>query len=124
MSEPSNIDYSSIKELDLSEQNLRILPDLSLYVNLKKLYCGENYIISLDNLPPNLKILYCSDNNLTNLDNLPSNLEELYCCYDNITSLDNLPKNLKKLECSGNPLNYDFEPTLENIRKYQKILEN
>ena len=40
MSEP--VDYSSITELDLSSQELEVLPDLSMYTNLKTLNC--NYI--------------------------------------------------------------------------------
>ena len=60
----------------------------------------------------------------TGLINLPddidkyTNLEKLYCNYNKITRLDNLPTNLEKLYCYGNPLKYDFEPTLENIRNY------
>ena len=92
------IDYASITKLDLSNKKLDVLPDLCMYVNLKKLYCNLNKITSLNNLPPNLEILYCS--------------------YNQITSLDNLPPNLIKLEYYGNPLIYDFEPTLENIRNY------
>ena len=46
----------------------------------------------------NLQILHCNDNQFTSLDNLPPNLQELYCEY--------------------NPLTYDFEPTIENIRIY------
>jgi hypothetical protein len=29
-----------------------------------------------------------------------------------------LPPGLKDLYCNGNPLIYDFEPTLKNIKKY------
>ncbi len=87
---------SSITELDLSSKNLSKLPDLSIYPNLKK--------------------LKCSYNKLTKLDNLPSNLEELECYNNQLTSLDNLPSGLQELVCLDNPFNYDFEPTLENIR--------
>ena len=47
-----------------------------------------------------------------------TNLKNLRCSWNKLTSLDNLPPNLKILICSNNPLIYDFEPTLENIRKY------
>ena len=63
--------------------------------------------------------MYCSDNQLTSLDNLPYNLGILYCFDNNLTNLDNLPHNLERLYCYGNPLIYDFEPTLENFRKYK-----
>ena len=92
------IDYN-IKELYISSQELTELPDdIDKYTNLKELNCNYNKITSLDNLPPTLKVLYCWKNKITSLDNLPSKLEVLY-------GVDN-------------PLKYDFEPTLENIRNY------
>ena len=47
-----------------------------------------------------------------------NNLKELICSHNKITSLDNPPPKLEVLYCGGNPLKYDFEPTLENIRNY------
>ena len=73
------MDYSNITELDLSGKGLTKLPDLSIYINLKKLNCSEN----------------------------------------EITSLDNLPQTITYLDCFGNPLKYDFTPTLENIIKHK-----
>ena len=49
---------------------------------------------------------------------LYTNLQKLNCSYNKITQLDNLPQGLKELYCCDNPLQYDFEPTLENIKKY------
>ena len=57
MSYSSEIDYSNITELDLSYQELEILPDLSMYTNLKVLNCGDNRLTALDNLPASLEIL-------------------------------------------------------------------
>ena len=42
---------------------------------------------------------------------------------NNIKTLNNLPEGLIKLECYGNPLEYNFEPTLENIRNYLASME-
>ena len=47
-----------------------------------------------------------------------TNLQILYYSSNKLTSLDNLPPNLQELYCSSNPLQYDFKPSLENIRKY------
>ena len=91
---------NTIEELDLSIKGLTKLPDLTKYTNLKKLNCSEN--------------------KLTHLDNLPINLTELNCSYNKLTHLDNLPINLTTLYCFDNSLTYDFNPTLENIRKYNK----
>ena len=38
----AQVDYLQISELDLSHKNLTILPDLSKYTNLEKLYCSNN----------------------------------------------------------------------------------
>ena len=77
----------------------------------------------MDNLPQSLKDLGCSQNNITQLDNLPLNLEMLYCDSNQITKLNNLPQSLNTLTCSGNPLQYDFKPTLANIRNYLSSME-
>ena len=90
------IDYDT--ELDLSSEGLRKLPDLSGYINLQKIDCRNN--------------------KLTSLDNLPSTLTELSCYKNQLTFLDNLPSPLTILKCFVNPLQYNFEPTLKNIRAY------
>ena len=46
------------------------------------------------------------------------NLEKLDCSKNMIWKLDNLPSRLKKIYRGLNPLKYDFEPTLENIKNY------
>jgi hypothetical protein len=38
--------------------------------------------------------------------------------------LDNLPKTVNLLYCDNNPLKYEFEPTLENIRNYNSQIQN
>ena len=94
------LDYT-IEELDLSNKNLTVLPDLSKYINLKVLKCNDNKITNLDNLPPGLLELKCLNNKITNLDNLPPGLTILYCWNNNLTSLDNLPPGLKQLYCGN-----------------------
>ena len=59
-----NIDKSKITELDLSSKGLTELPDLSEYINLKYLYCDNNNLTSLPELPKSLKELHCYGNNL------------------------------------------------------------
>ena len=62
--------------LDISFKDITSLPDLTRFTNLKKLYCYNNQLTSLPDLPPNLQILNCSNNKLTSLPDLPPNLEE------------------------------------------------
>ena len=47
-----------------------------------------------------------------------TNLRELYCSCNELTNLDNLPQSLEILYCLYNPLIYNFDPTLDNIRNY------
>ena len=135
-----NCGYNQITSLDNLPPNLK---ELYCYNNqitsldnlpptLKIINCSHNKITSLDNVLPILEILNCNNNKLSSLDNLPSTFKVLYCNNNEITSLDNLangqlagnedkPLSLPptlKLYCNGNPLKYDFEPTLENIRNY------
>jgi Leucine-rich repeat (LRR) protein len=72
-------DYT-ITELDLSSKGSPNLSnDVYKYINLQELYCWNNKITNLDNLPPNIQLLYCHINKLTSLDNLPYNLQKLDC---------------------------------------------
>jgi len=77
---------TKIKELDIYYKNLEGHLDLSDFVNLKKLICGQNNLTSLDiSKCSQLEDIDCSKNQLTEL-----NLSELY--------------NLKKLNCASNKL--------------------
>jgi len=80
-----------IDSLDISGQDFKYIPDLSRFTKLETLYCYNNQLTSLPELPQNLKHLYCYDNQLTSL---PENLETLYCYKNQLTSLPALPKNL------------------------------
>ena len=144
MLEPVDVDYASITKLNLSNKQLDVLPDLSMYINLRVLYCWNNKLTSLDNLPSSLKELYCWRNNITSLDKIPHGLLKLYCSFNNLTSLDNLPYGIKKLVCNYNqitslnnlpqslellncwynPLIYNFKPTLTNILSYNSTRMN
>ena len=133
-------DDLNITELDLSYKGLTECPDLSRYTKLikldisnnqlthldnlpdglQKLCCNFNQLIHLDNLPYGLQELYCSGNQLSHIDNLPHGLQILYCNHNKLTHVDNLPYELQELYCSKNPMKYEFEPTLDNIRKHNQ----
>jgi Leucine-rich repeat (LRR) protein len=113
-----------ILTLDVSNKNIKSLPDLTRFKNLKTLICYNNKLTylptlpqnlktlncfsnkltSLPILPQNLKLLNCSNNKLTLLPTLPQNLEELFCYNNKLNSLPTLPHNLKELQCSSNQL--------------------
>jgi Leucine-rich repeat (LRR) protein len=93
-----------IKILDLSNKNLTILPDLTKFTNLVKLYFHNNQIKELNNLPNTLQELDCSSNSITELNNLPNTLQGLNCSNNQIIKLNNLPNTLQGLNCSNNQI--------------------
>jgi len=93
-------------ELDLSLENLTVLPDLSLYTNLQILHCSFNQLTSLDNLPLTLQELVCDHNQITSLNHLPPNLQGLWCYNNQLTHLKHLPSNLQTLICYNNQLKH------------------
>jgi Leucine-rich repeat (LRR) protein len=97
----------NISILDISNRNLKLLPDLSKFINLKRLFCHNNCLTSLpDDLPITLRLLNCANNCLTSLpDNLPNILQSLLCWNNKLTYLpDNLPNTLLLLKCNDNCL--------------------
>jgi len=93
----------SVEILDLYINDFTHLPNMSKYINIKKLSIDDytDSLCSISNLPPNLKEFECKCTNLTNLDNVPPSVEILNCngCIS-LTSLNNLPPNLIELDCS------------------------
>ena len=82
------IDYSFLK--------MYKLPDLTKYINLKVLYCNNNELTELTNLPNTLIELNCNNNKLTKLTNLPNTLIILECCNDRL--LFTAIKSIRKLD--------------------------
>lgn len=84
-------DVLIIDEINLRYKRLTKLPEwVSECVNLKKLNCSNNKLVSLpDNLPNNLTELNCADNFIKYLPDidLPPNLLELYCNNNQLISL-------------------------------------
>ncbi len=96
-----------VTEININFKNIVGSLNFERFTKLKILYCTNNFITSLENLPNSLIELDCDSNEITSLDNLPNSLIEL-CCYDNqITILDNLPKSLTKLYCDDTIKNYN-----------------
>ena len=111
----------NVEEIKLSYKNLKELPNLSKFKNLKYLYCSHNNLTSLpENLPNSLKILDCYNNKLTRLpENLPNSLELLYCNNNKLKILsENLPNSLIELQCNNNNLT----SLPENLPNFLKLL--
>lgn len=97
----------SATELDLGDYELSTLDGLEIFTSLKRLYCDNCGLTSIDvSSFENLTYLYCNDNDLTSLDvtNNPS-LTQLRCSENKITTLD-LSNNtfLYSLYCNDNNL--------------------
>ena len=98
-----NLD-ENIEILDLINNKINKIPDLSKFKNLKELYCLNCDIKELKNLPITLTVLRCDLNKLKNLDYLPISLKVIECSDNSIKKIDNLPIYLQKLSCYNNPI--------------------
>ena len=108
-------------ELDCSHCSIIQLDNLPQ--SLTKLNSSINKITTLDNLPYGLEYLDCSANEITQLDNLPRSIKKLYCNFNRIKTLNNMPLSVEVLRCGANPLEYEFECSLNNIKKHIKRLQ-
>ena len=87
-----------VTELYCGNNQLTSLPDLPMVIELD---CYNNNLTALPDLP-NVTKLYCRHNRLTALPELP-NVTKLYCDYNQLTSLPELP-NVTELYCGSNKL--------------------
>ena len=138
--DPENYNFKIIISLDISNNNIVILPKwINKCTNLQKLYCENNNIerllenmpnslqelycyynkiTKLGNFPTNLQILYCANNQITKLENLPTSLQELYCSHNQITKLENLPTSLQEFKCYSKPI---LNMAIKSIIKYKQF---
>lgn len=80
----------SIRGLDISNSNISSLAGIESFTNLRRLFCNNNSLTSLDVNSLNLlRVLNCSNNSLTVLScgNLNNTMEFFNCSYNNLTSL-------------------------------------
>ena len=68
------------------------------------LWCSDNQLTQLPELPASLTVLHCSGNQLTQLPELPASLTVLHCSGNQLTQLPELPASLTVLYCYGNQL--------------------
>ena len=112
-------------KIDLCNQNLSMLPDLSRFTNLKYLECSNNMLTSLPSLPKLNETLiefHCEKNKLTQLPELNACLRLLYCSDNFLTSLPEFNEDLIEVYCFNNnltsfpELNPDFHTTLIYVK--------
>ena len=115
----------SLTALNISFNDISVLPNLKHLTSLVDLECCNNTLTKIYELPDTLKILSCENNKLIELPYLPHTLIELNCssnflrklpdlsnlslieldCIDNyLTEIPNLPNSLIYLYCDNNKL--------------------
>ena len=121
---PDENEWSEIKALNCSYNNLTSLKGIENLRNLKVFGCFYNDLTSLEGIENlrNLEVLYCSSNKLTSLKGIENlrNLKVLWCYNNNLTSLEGIENltNLKGLYCHNNNFSEEYE---KYIREYCKI---
>jgi len=100
----NNGKVASCKRLSLYNLNIKDLTGIEYFVNLKYLYCFENSLTSLSNLPDTLEYLDCRNNQLISLPKLPDTLNALFCSNNSLTYLPVLPDTLEVLLSNNNML--------------------
>ena len=110
-----------IMTINLENNNLDVLPDLSRFTNLQYLHCSFNVLTSLPKLNETLLGLYCSNNKLTSLPKLNKCLKLIYCCDNELTILPEFNEHLEEVFCCYNyiisfpELNPDFHTNLRHV---------
>lgn len=119
---------SALRELNLSDNRLMVLPDDLVPASIQRLWLAEN---NLTNLPDNasawsqlnylnldhnlltklpdlsktaLRWVRLNDNQLTQLPPLPDSVERLYAADNKLTEAPHKPAALKQLTLAGNPI--------------------
>jgi len=97
------LDYD-VSFIDLSNRNLKYIPDLTRFILLHEFWCNDNRLTELPALPLSLRILRCKNNLLHSLPEvLPINLQILSCINNCLISLPKkLPPNIVCIFCGNN----------------------
>ena len=94
-------------DLDLSDQGLTELPDLSTITVNGYFDCSDNQLTSLKGAPQSVDgYFFCSNNQLTSLEHAPQSVDSYFDCSDNqLTSLEHAPQRVGgDFFCSNNQL--------------------
>lgn len=100
-------------DLDVSRQDLNVLPDFSNFVVDGSFYCGQNNLTSLKGSPRLVKHDFgCSFNRLTDLTGCPLVGKDFNCSHSQISSLKGIQPVINgSFHCDNNNLqNYDYFP--------------
>lgn len=100
--------FTQINTLDITDNNLTTIPDMSATTGLINFYAGLNDLTAVPDLSSltNLKDFQVHDNELTALPNLPTSIERIYCGKNLIEDMPDFSMypNLIHLVIGDNPL--------------------
>jgi uncharacterized repeat protein (TIGR01451 family) len=105
----------TLNTLHISSKNINSIEGVKFFKKLKKLYCDNNFLVTIPDLPISLQELYCKDNKIISISSLPENLIWLWCDNNLLKILPNLPLNLQFLKCNNNQL-VNLPPFLPNLQ--------
>jgi hypothetical protein len=100
---------NDIAILDISNKGIKGILNLEKFSQLEELYCSNNEITKIMNIPNTLKIIYNSDDEVNLLDNLS--------CVDEIEIKDNMITHLIFKENFNLPIN-NLPDSLTHLRFY------
>ena len=107
----SKVEAMVVDNLWVDGYGISDLAGIGYFTMLETLYCANNQLKSLPELPPDLGYIYCSGNQLKSLpEPLPSGMYGLDCANNQLESLPELPPGLSYINCSGNQLKSLPEP--------------
>jgi hypothetical protein len=92
-------------------------------MGLSELFCQNNKLRLLPELPTSVIMLMCQDNELSELPALPVGLKTLDCSNNQLTELPDLPVGLTDLRCNGNkfPDRLSGESIAEFVERLERI---
>lgn|SRR5690554_236579 len=97
----------AVINLNVSLRNISSLEGIQSFINIKKLYCDNNHLDTLD-ISQNIELveLHCYANEISYLDVTQNiQLKKLWCQINQLTNLDVFENiNLEDLNCSSNQL--------------------
>jgi len=101
----------------LDSLGIESLEGIQYMQSISGLFCRNNKLTSLPELPKNLVDLYCANNKITQLPVLPDKMEILICDNNPLTALPQLPAPLFILHCANAKLS-----SLPQLPKLQHLL--
>jgi uncharacterized repeat protein (TIGR01451 family) len=95
---------SSATIVNCSNSSIHALTGITYFPNLNELWCDNNQLSVLPQIPSSLDLFSCRGNQLTSLPPLPPHLRDLSCQDNQLTILPHLPETIRGIDCYNNQL--------------------